>query len=40
MSNGLVLSANPLMIKTPNGVVEIKKIRDNQLNFEVDQILK
>ncbi len=40
MSNGLVLSTNPLLIKTPNGVVEIKKIRDNQLNFEVDQILK
>jgi methionyl-tRNA formyltransferase len=40
MSNGLVLSTNPLMIKTPNGVVEIKKIRDNQLDFEIDQILK
>ena len=40
MTNGLVLSTNPLMIKTPNGVVEIKKIRDNQIAFEVDQILK
>ena len=40
MTNGLILSTNPLMIKTPNGVVEIKKIRDTQLTFEVDQILK
>lgn len=40
MPNGLILSNRPLLIKTPNGVVEIKKIRDNQPSFEVDQILK
>lgn len=40
MANGLILSINPLMIKTPNGVIEIKKIRDTQVSFKVDQILK
>lgn len=40
MPNGLVLSTKPLIIKTPNGVVEIKKIRDVKLDFEVDKILK
>ncbi|WP_010228323.1 methionyl-tRNA formyltransferase [Gillisia marina] len=40
MTNGLILSHSPLLIKTPNGVVEIIKIRDNKPSFEVEQILK
>lgn len=40
MPNGLILSVNPVIIKTPNGTVKIKKIRDNQSNFAVGQILK
>jgi len=40
MTNGLILSNKPLLIKTPNGVVEIKKIRDNRLTFKVGQVLE
>lgn len=39
MTNGLILKVKPLVIKTPNGALEIKKIRDN-IKISKNQILK
>ncbi|NHM06455.1 methionyl-tRNA formyltransferase [Flavobacterium sp. CYK-4] len=39
MPNGLVLSVNPLAIKTPNGVVEITKYRTFDFEITVGSIL-
>tara|TARA_B100000963_G_C22631185_1_gene675011 strand:- start:716 stop:1588 length:873 start_codon:yes stop_codon:yes gene_type:complete len=39
MENGLVLRANPLVIKTPNGALEITKLR-NEIKLYKNQILK
>ena len=33
MKNGLILTTNPLRIKTPNGVLRISKIRQSKLEF-------
>lgn len=32
--NGTIVSVSPLCVKTPNGVIEIVKMRDNTINFE------
>lgn len=37
--NGIVLSVQPLLIKTSNGVVELKKIRNYNQNIKVGDIL-
>jgi methionyl-tRNA formyltransferase len=37
--NGLVLSLNPMLIKTTNGVVELKKIRNLYHNIQIGDIL-
>jgi methionyl-tRNA formyltransferase len=37
--NGLVLSVNPLLIKTSNGVIELKKLRNNNHNIQLGDIL-
>jgi methionyl-tRNA formyltransferase len=37
--NGLVISSSPLLVKTPNGVIELKKVRNNNRPFEKGQIL-
>lgn len=39
MPNGLILCSEPLKVKTPNGVIEIKKIRNQQANFKVGELL-
>ncbi len=39
MPNGLVLNKNPLLIKTPNGVIKISKVRDNIDFINVGDIL-
>ncbi|MFV8226343.1 methionyl-tRNA formyltransferase [Christiangramia aquimixticola] len=39
MPNGLILCSEPLKVKTPNGVIEIKKIRNQQKNFIVGDLL-
>ena len=41
MKNGLILSTNPIRIKTQNGVILVKKIRNlNKNNFVEGEILK
>lgn len=40
MMNGLILSINPLRIKTPNGVLRIKSIRNQDIKFEKNTIFK
>lgn len=40
MVNGQILSSFPLKIKTPNGVIKIKKIRNKQFTFQKGEILK
>jgi methionyl-tRNA formyltransferase len=40
MPNGKVLSVDPILVKTPNGVVKLEKIRDHEKQFEVNKILK
>jgi len=40
MPNGLVLSVNPILIKTPNGVVKLNRIRGLKVSIELNQILK
>ena len=40
MPNGLVLSVNPLLVKTPNGVVKLEKIRETITRIEKNQIFK
>lgn len=40
MINGLILSTEPLKVKTPNGVIKIKKIRNKQFTFHEGEILK
>ncbi|WMN12473.1 methionyl-tRNA formyltransferase [Marivirga salinae] len=37
--NGKVLSINPILVKTPNGVVEIKKVRNRNTNLKLNSIL-
>lgn len=38
-ANGLVISINPILIKTSNGVVELKKIRNFEKKMQVGDIL-
>ncbi|MEO9872951.1 methionyl-tRNA formyltransferase [Ekhidna sp.] len=40
MKNGEVISANPIRIKTPNGVLLIKKIRGQDFQFSKGMLLK
>jgi len=40
MPNGLVLSVNPVLVKTPNGVVELKSIRVNSDKIVWNKVLK
>lgn len=40
MPNGLVLSVDPFLVKTPNGVVKLEKIRKTKARINVNQILK
>ena len=40
MPNGLILSLNPLRVKTPNGAIEIKKKRSELYNLQEGEILK
>ena len=37
-SNGTLISLKPLLVKTPNGVIELKKIRENLPNFIISNI--
>lgn len=39
MKNGLILQTNPLVIKTSNGTIEVKKMRTKINKFETEQIL-
>ncbi len=39
MPNGLILSINPILVKTPNGVVKLEIVRKNSIQFEPNQIL-
>ena len=39
LPNGLVLGINPVLIKTPNGVVELKKIREGKELIEKGIVL-
>jgi len=38
MPNGLIISKVPLLVKTPNGVLEITKIRNDVNAFEVEKM--
>lgn len=41
MPNGLIISVDPILVKTSNGVIKINKIRNNSnLNLKVGDILK
>ncbi len=40
MPNGLILSLSPLLVKTPNGVVELIRVRPNSANLEIGKIFK
>lgn len=40
MENGLILSVHPLRVKTPNGVLKVSGIRNQNLEFERSAILK
>jgi len=40
MVNGQILSSEPLKVKSPNGVVQVKKIRNNQFTFQIGELLK
>lgn len=37
--NGLVLTTNPVRVKTPNGVVRLTNIREGQEHLEIEKIL-
>lgn len=37
--NGTLISLKPLLVKTPNGVIELKKLRENLPNFIISNIL-
>lgn len=39
MKNGLILQTNPLVIKTSNGTIKVKKMRTKINKFETEQIL-
>ena len=39
MPNGLVLSIDPVLVKTPNGVVKLEKFRETKAMLKVNQIL-
>ena len=39
IKNGTIISDKPLLVKTPNGIVELKKIRNNQNHFKKMEIL-
>lgn len=40
MPNGTLISIKPLLVKTPNGVIELKKLRENFPNLIKSNILK
>lgn len=40
MSNGLVISTSPFLVKTPNGVVELCKVRKHDFELAINTILK
>lgn len=40
MTNGLILSVEPILIKSPNGVVKISKYRDLDFQLEIGKILE
>jgi methionyl-tRNA formyltransferase len=40
MPNGLIIEINPMLVKTPNGVVEIKKMRAELCNIQEGEIFK
>jgi len=40
MKNGLIISINPYLVKTPNGIVELSKIRNNNFKLEINTVLK
>lgn len=40
LPNGLVISTNPILVKTPNGVIELCQIRTNNFEFVKDSVLK
>ena len=39
IKNGTIISVKPLLVKTPNGIVELKKTRNNQNHFTKMEIL-
>jgi methionyl-tRNA formyltransferase len=40
MPNGLLISTKPLLVKTPNGVVELSKVREYNFELKKDKILE
>ncbi len=40
MPNGLVISTDPILVKTPNGVVKLTRVREPKVHVEVNYILK
>lgn len=40
MPNGIVLSVDPILVKTPNGIVKLERIRETDMQFKENQILK
>lgn len=39
MENGLILSINPFLVKTPNGVVELCEVREFDFELKKNSIL-
>lgn len=39
MPNGLILSIEPLFVKTPNGIIKLNRLREEGLQFEIGEIL-
>ncbi len=40
MANGFLISTNPILIKTPNGVVELFNVREYDFELVKGKILK
>jgi methionyl-tRNA formyltransferase len=40
MPNGLIVSVDPVRVKTPNGVVELNSIRNNTIQLEINKCLE
>jgi methionyl-tRNA formyltransferase len=40
MPNGMILSVDPILVKTSNGIVKLESIRETNMQFNENQILK